>query len=122
LAVGSGLGGGRAGVCCSFRVVCKDASGHRRTLGGDAVSATLDYAYGYPSLDAYVMDNTDGSYTVSYTPLHASTACTLSVRESGAHIDGRGGWGARERRWEEMGAAAVEEGNALSACRTPALP
>jgi hypothetical protein len=100
LAVGRGLGGGRAGVCCSFRVVCKDADGNKRTLGGDAVSATLDYANGYPSLDAYVLDNTDGTYTVSYTPLHASAHCTLQVRvrEMGVHGRRKGRGGRRRRR------------------------
>lgn len=115
VAVGSGLGGGRAGVCCSFRVVCKDADGNKRTLGGDAVSATLNYANGYPSLDAHVLDNTDGTYTVSYTPLHASSHCILQVgrteRRSTWTVEGEG---RADKEAEEMGALAVAADTAVA--------
>jgi len=88
MAVGSGLAGGRAGVCCSFRVLCKDVDGNKRTLGGDVIASTLSYDNGFAPVDAHVVDNTDGSYTVSYTPVHASSLCKLTVFVNGTHVEG----------------------------------
>lgn len=88
VAGGSGLHGGQAGVCCSFRVVCKDVEGVKRTLGGDFILATLSYDNGLPSIDAHVVDGTDGSYTASYTPFHCSASCKLTVLINGTHVEG----------------------------------
>ena len=58
-------------------------------MSADVISATLHYDNGgFASVDAYVADNTDGSYTVSYTPVHASSTCQLTVFINGTHVEG----------------------------------
>ena len=69
-------------------MLCKDAEGVKRTLGGDVVSAMLSYDDGFPPMEAHVMDNTDGTYTLAYTPMHASSACKLDVLINGTHVQG----------------------------------
>ena len=89
LASGIGLTGGVAGVACVLVVRCKDAQAQQLTCGGDVVLVSIKPQDGSgPSVDAHVIDNTDGTYTCTYLPVTASPDCRVSVTINGMHLNG----------------------------------
>lgn len=87
VAAGNGLAGGIAGVASIISVRCRDERNEPRTHGGDVVLVTIA-AQGGPTIDAHVIDNTDGTYTCSYLPVYASPFCKVSVTVNGTHLIG----------------------------------
>ena len=73
-AEGAGLGSAVAGYEGKFAVISYDSLGNRRNVGGYIFDVTLSYSGIEPSsnesvdvsVDAHVIDNGDGSYSVSY--------------------------------------------------------
>ena len=79
--------GGQAGVVSLLTIHCRDATGQKRTLGGDVITVTLTPPDGTP-VKAHVVDNTDGTYTCTMLPQRASPHCALEVMVNGTHIEG----------------------------------
>jgi len=70
-------------------VRCKDKSGSPLSVGGDVVLVNIKPRDGSgPSVDAHVIDNTDGSYTCTYMPTTASANCHVTITVNGTHIQG----------------------------------
>ena len=68
-AAGPGLEAAVAGSTCSFTVLVKDENDKQRPVGGDIVVARLiDRVSNRIAAEGHVVDNTDGSYYVSYVP------------------------------------------------------
>eukprot|EP00898_Chlorokybus_atmophyticus_P003940 jgi/Chlat1/4547/Chrsp29S04595 len=78
-----------AGVMSSFTVQAKDDSGCLRFTGGDNVTVTLT---GPHDIVADVVDNEDGTYTVTYTPqvmgTYVLTATINTTEGPAAFLDG----------------------------------
>ena len=88
-ASGTGITGGTAGVACVLSVRCKDRHTVPLTQGGDVVLVSMTPQDGSgPSVDAHVIDNTDGSYTCTYLPVTASQNCRVAVTVNGTHLNG----------------------------------
>ena len=64
-AEGDGIRVAQPGVTAVFSIVSRNATGRRRTIGGDSVKVTI---HGPSTPEATVKDNGDGSYSVSYIP------------------------------------------------------
>ena len=89
LAVGLGLEAAVAGSTCSFAVVVKDKTGAQRPAGGDVVVARLiDRDSGRIAAEGHVLDNTDGSYHVSYVPTRCRDELLLRVTVNGQRLRG----------------------------------
>ena len=120
-ASGKGLEGGTAGVCSSVSIVCKDSAGKRLTTGGDVVVVTMKPELG-PSVDAHVVDNTDGTYVCSYLPATASPRCRVAVTVNGAHLPGSPFFatvlpGKTDSRQSEVFGQGLHDGMSGSPCR-----
>ena len=80
VAAGPGLEAALVGSTCSFVVVVKDKADTQRPVGGDIVVARLiDRAASRIAAEGHVVDNTDGSYYVSYVPTSCSADLSLRV-------------------------------------------
>ena len=89
IATGRGLDTASAGALCTFRVLAKDQTGVRMQVGGDAVNVWVGGMDSGP-VPANVIDNTDGTYTVTYcaTRPRAGAKLELLVTVNGAPISG----------------------------------
>lgn len=87
VATGNGLNGGEAGVSQIVSVRCRDSRNEPMTKGGDVVLVSIT-PEGGGTIDAHVVDNTDGSYTCTYMPTVASSACKVKVTVNGTHVVG----------------------------------
>ncbi|KAJ8247192.1 hypothetical protein GJAV_G00259800 [Gymnothorax javanicus] len=69
---GEGLQRGQEGQKGKFTLLCRDASGEQTGRGGEAVLVSIVHKDRKDcAIEASVVDNGDGSYTVSYTPTEA---------------------------------------------------
>ncbi|XP_048050206.1 tripartite motif-containing protein 45 [Megalobrama amblycephala] len=69
---GEGVEQGREGQRGEFTLVCRDSSGEQMGRGGDPVLVSIVHKEKKGcSVEAVVVDNSDGSYGVSYTPAEA---------------------------------------------------
>jgi len=86
---GKGLQTAAAGCLCSFRLLARDENGQRMQSGGDAVNAWLGGMDSGP-VAANVIDNTDGTYTVTYRPTRPEPGAKLelTVTINGAPLSG----------------------------------
>ncbi|XP_030643452.1 tripartite motif-containing protein 45 [Chanos chanos] len=67
---GEGVQQGREGQRGKFTLVCRDSAGEQMSKGGDAVLVSIVHKEKKDcTLEASVVDNNDGSYSVSYTPV-----------------------------------------------------
>lgn len=68
-AVGPGLTNAQAGHVATFTIFAIDAEGNSRHVGGDLFTVNvLPQSASGSSVTAAVVDNSDGTYTVTYTP------------------------------------------------------
>ncbi|XP_067045260.1 tripartite motif-containing protein 2-like isoform X1 [Acropora muricata] len=67
-AEGPGLSRGKVGHKSKFTIIAKDRNGEPCTTGGDLLSVKLHCPNGSP-VTAEVVDNDDGTYTASFTPV-----------------------------------------------------
>ena len=89
IASGHGLHGGTAGVVAHLTVKCKDAQGNQRTKGDDVVLVSIQSEDGVGgTVDAHVVDNTDGTYTCTYLPTTATARARVTITVNGTHING----------------------------------
>ncbi|KAK6309774.1 hypothetical protein J4Q44_G00196550 [Coregonus suidteri] len=67
---GEGVQRGREGQRGEFTLVCRDAAGKQMGRGGEAVLVSMVHKEKKDCrVEAAVVDNSDGSYSVSYTPM-----------------------------------------------------
>ena len=91
---GAGLNEATVGKDAMVVVTACDFKGNGIPSGGDVVEATLAPTAGgrgggaggaETSLDCTVVDNIDGAYTCSYTPIAAAGGWELEVKVNGEH-------------------------------------
>lgn len=87
MAVGPGLQGGTAGVAALIRVQCRDVDGSKRTIGGDVVRCSVTSETGAVA-EAHVIDNTDGTHSITYVPFTSGAFCKVVVTVNGTHVQG----------------------------------
>ena len=88
-AAGPGLEAAVAGSTCSFTVLVKDENDKQRPVGGDIVVARLiDRVSNRIAAEGHVVDNTDGSYYVSYVPTRCGAELSLRVTVHGTRLRG----------------------------------
>ncbi|XP_069035044.1 E3 ubiquitin-protein ligase TRIM45 isoform X1 [Lepisosteus oculatus] len=85
---GEALQAGRQEQPGHFALVCRDAAGEPVSKGGENVQVSIVHTERKDcAIKAAVVDNNDGSYHVSYTPVEAG-AYSVWVRVKGQHVKG----------------------------------
>ncbi|KAM9447288.1 E3 ubiquitin-protein ligase TRIM45-like isoform 1-T1 [Salvelinus alpinus] len=85
---GEGLQRGREGQRGEFTLVCRDSAGEQMGRGGEAVLVSMVHKEKKDCrVEAAVVDNSDGSYTVSYTPMEPG-AYSVWVCVKALHVKG----------------------------------
>ena len=84
---GAGLERAEIGCAATFTVEALDPYGERRNLGGDVVVARLMVGSDV-TVEAFSLDNTDGTFTCTYVPKSVDTRQKLAVTVNGIPVRG----------------------------------
>merc|ERR1719271_1785443 len=87
VAFGSGLERAEIGCAATFTVEALDPYGERRRRGGDVVVARLMVGSDV-TVEAFTLDNTDGTFTCTYVPKSVDRRQKLHVTANGIPVQG----------------------------------